>query len=519
MLARNPSLVILGAGFAGSLCALGAHRLGHSVLVLDKARHPRFAIGESSTPVANRVLHDLAVRYDLPRLLPLTKYGPWQRTYPTIVSGLKRGFSYFAQQPGLPFRPDPAHGNELLVAASAHDETSDTQWLRASVDAFLAAEVRAAGIELWEGVQLAPLEHRGPGDWRLSGRRGALTDLPAAEEPFEITTPLLIDGTGEASVVARTLGIEERRDQLRTRSRSLFSHFTGVGSWRSWLADHGGDVACHPFPCDDAAQHMLLDGAWMWVLRFNNGVTSAGLAIDEHRHPLPDGIRPEEEWADWLRTYPSVGEMLADTQVVTPPGRLVRTGRIQRRWARAVGVDWVALPHTAGFIDPLHSTGIAHSLCGVERLLHLLGQTGGGAALAAALPSYEATVFREIDLIDLLVAGCYRTLGRFRLFATWSMLYFAAATTYERRRATEGYAPQREFLNADDATFRGLVERLYDELGSVEPGEDAERRFEERVARALEPYNHVGLFDPAAQNLYRYTVAPDPASPLPPTTR
>ena len=39
---------------------------------MEKGRHPRFAIGESSTPVANLVLEGLARTYDLPRLLPLT---------------------------------------------------------------------------------------------------------------------------------------------------------------------------------------------------------------------------------------------------------------------------------------------------------------------------------------------------------------------------------------------------------------------------------------------------------------
>ncbi len=33
-----------------------------------------------------------------------------------------------------------------------------------------------------------------------------------------------------------------------------------------------------PYPLDDAAVHHVFDGGWVWVLRFNNGITSAGVA-------------------------------------------------------------------------------------------------------------------------------------------------------------------------------------------------------------------------------------------------
>ncbi|HLK56046.1 MAG TPA: hypothetical protein VKU00_05765, partial [Chthonomonadaceae bacterium] len=88
-------ILILGSGFGGSLLSMVAHRVGRSVLLLEKSRHPRFAIGESTSPLTNLIIEQLAVRYDLPRLLPLTTYGAWQRAYPGIACGLKRGFTYY----------------------------------------------------------------------------------------------------------------------------------------------------------------------------------------------------------------------------------------------------------------------------------------------------------------------------------------------------------------------------------------------------------------------------------------
>src|SRR5258706_13581068 len=86
-------IAILGSGFAGSMMSMIAARLGQSVLLIERGRHPRFAIGESSTPMANLLLEELETRYDLPRHLPLTQWGSWQEAYPHVGSGLKRGFS------------------------------------------------------------------------------------------------------------------------------------------------------------------------------------------------------------------------------------------------------------------------------------------------------------------------------------------------------------------------------------------------------------------------------------------
>src|SRR2546429_3114578 len=114
-------MAVVGSGFGGSLTAMIARRLGRSVILLERGRHPRFAIGESSTPLANLLLEELATRYDLPRLLPLTKWGSWQRAYPEIACGLKRGFTFHHHAFGKSFAADPQRGDQLLVAASPHD--------------------------------------------------------------------------------------------------------------------------------------------------------------------------------------------------------------------------------------------------------------------------------------------------------------------------------------------------------------------------------------------------------------
>src|ERR1051326_3252877 len=114
-------IAVIGSGFAGSLVAMIARRLGRSVVLLEKSKHPRFAIGESSTPLANLILEELCEKYLLMSLRPLTKWGTWREAQPKIPCGLKRGFTFFHHELGRGFSDNDSHQRQLLVAASPCD--------------------------------------------------------------------------------------------------------------------------------------------------------------------------------------------------------------------------------------------------------------------------------------------------------------------------------------------------------------------------------------------------------------
>ena len=494
-------IAILGSGFAGSLTTLIVDRIGLTPVLIDRTRHPRFAVGESSTPIANLVLEDLARRYQLPRLLPLTAYGSWQAAYPSVVCGVKRGFSFFKHETGQPFAPDASHANELLVTANSDDEHSDTQWLRSDVDRFLAQEVERAGLQVLDETNIAVTDETDSGGWILRGHRGAT--------PVSITARFLIDATGEAGFLRRSLGLKDDVSSVRTRSRAIYSHFVGVEPWNDRFTALGGRVADHPFCCDDAAQHHVLDGAWLWILRFNNRVTSAGVVVDEGRHPDDPSVAPEREWHGWLDRYPSVASLFRLAKLAQTPGVLRHTGRLQRRVNTVVGRHWALLPHTAGFIDPLLSTGIAHTLCGIERLMHVVGHCWGDESFESELKRYEAAVLSELTLIDELVSGCYASFGRFRLLTAYSMLYFAAATSYEHRRRATRDEFHGLFLCADDGELRQVIRDVRNQLAALvdahEPSAAHTADFERMVERRIAPFNLVGLCDASVSNMYRYT--------------
>ncbi len=491
-------IAIIGAGFGGSLTALIAQRLGLRPVLLERGTHPRFAIGESSTPIADLVLRSLAERYDLPRLTPLTRYGSWRRTYPMVACGLKRGFSYFYHPPGEAFVPRDDHANELLVAANAGEEHGDTHWYRADVDHFFVREVQAAGIPYLDRTRIESLEN--DKGWRIMARRD--------EQSIRVAASFVVDASGAGAVLARAMGISDDPASLHTNSRTVYAHFTGVRRWQEVYTELGGRTGDHPFPCDAAALHHVFDGGWMFVLRFDNGVTSAGFVLDRHSPQFAqtdDSLSPQDEWAMLLRRFPSIARQFDDAQAVEP---LRRTDRLQRLASRIAGPNWAMLPHTAYFLDPLHSAGNAHTLSGIERLTNILAESAEGADRARRLADYEQTMRREVALLDSLIHGCYAGFARFDLFTAFSMLYFTAATYSEHRRRTGGHSPGNAFLSADNPGFCEAVTNAYDGVRGLatEPTithEDT-RRYQREVARLIAPYNVAGLCDPTKRNMYPY---------------
>jgi FADH2 O2-dependent halogenase len=162
-------LAILGSGFGGTLLALIARQLGFAVVLLERGSHPRFAIGESSTPLADFKLAAIADDFGLDWLRPFSKYGTWKSVYPQISRGLKRGFSFFRHQAGVAWLPQSENNNALLVGASPDDERSDTHWFRAEFDAHLVQRAISAGVAYLDQLQVHTIQH--DRFWQLDAAR------------------------------------------------------------------------------------------------------------------------------------------------------------------------------------------------------------------------------------------------------------------------------------------------------------------------------------------------------------
>lgn len=499
-------VVIVGSGFAGSILARVVRAAGHDVTLVERGRHPRFALGESSTPLAAIALERLAARYGLADLHDLAAYGRWKVRLPDVRCGLKRGFTFYRHRPGQRYRNDETNANRLLVAASPDDAVADTHWLREDVDAFLFRQAAAEGVRCIDRTSLNAPERRN-GRFVLGGA--------GPHGPVRLAADLVVDASGPDGFLARHLELDAALPIGALHTRLVYGHFRDVQPLRR-AAGATAAFTDGPYPDEKAAVHHLLDDGWMYELAFDHGVVSAGFVVEgpAAAHAVANRA-PAEAFLALARRYPSLAARYEAAEPVRPVAAIPR---LQRRLARAAGRDWVLLPHVFQFWSPLFSTGIAWSLLGVERLgLLLEGADSSRAAersrLASGLERYAALLHSEGDHLRNLIEPAYRLRRDFDAFDAYVQAYFAAASYGETRQRlctappdTGGHWAWSGFLGATDPVLRRIfadAARLAEERQS-EPLPN-ERPRESPIAamrRLIAPRNVAGLADPSRRRLY-----------------
>jgi tetracycline 7-halogenase / FADH2 O2-dependent halogenase len=473
-------IAVIGSGFAGSLVAMIARRLGHSVVLLEKGKHPRFAIGESSTPLANLILEDLSERYGLSRVRPLAKWGTWQTAYPHVACGLKRGFTFYHHEPGVAFHDTASRREQLLVAASPNDRIADTHWYRPDFDAFLVGEAQNLGVvyldeaDLW-GVDVAQKRPF------IQGRRH--------NQPLEIHAAFVIDASGPRGFLHHALDLPEVPFKNLPPTQALYSHFTGVKRW----SELNPPAGLPPYPVDEAALHHVFPGGWIWVLRFNNGVTSAGVAATQGARAALgslDFAAGEASWKRLLEKFPSIAAQFAGAQTARP---FIHAKQLSFLSGHVSGSNWALLPSAAGFVDPLLSTGFPLTLLGIERLAQVLETKWGRSDFAQELFNYSMQTTIELVTTERLVAALYATMGDFELFSALALLYFAAASfTESARRLGKQEVAGNTFLLAEHPVF-GVRLRYCVDLALRTPTDEARADLLQKIQQTIEPVNIAGL--------------------------
>jgi FADH2 O2-dependent halogenase len=477
--------------------------------MVDSATHPRFALGESSTPLADFLLEHIADEFGLVELRSLSRWGSWQRDLPQLRAGKKRGFSYFEHSSGEHFNETSAHERSLLVAASTNDEVSDTHWMRSDVDHWLFKKACSAGAQALLQATVSNVTRSGE-RWniKLSSQAG-LESLDARE---------IVDASGGAGVLGQALKLAELSNVLKTKNSVLFGHFLDVASMSQWLQANGLGEPAPVFDSDDAAQHHLIDEGWLWMLRFNDGTTSVGLVESAEGGEGQQGMRELDgsqrldRFKRRISKYPTLGILLENARLIAPEqglgAGLGALDRMSRLWSIGAGDGWVMLPSTVGIVDPLHSTGIAHALTGVQRVARFLI----GASKDGQRVRYGVDAVQEVRWIDRLVAVAYAAKSiDFSWFNAATCLYFLAAIECERQMAESGRMPCG-FLAREDAELLGWIrwfENRTQALASMEASElpselnsslDAFRGF-------IKSRNEPGFLEPDLRNRHAKSAA------------
>ncbi|MDX1953575.1 MAG: tryptophan 7-halogenase [Verrucomicrobiota bacterium] len=478
-IATKFDFLVLGSGFGGTITSMVLRQQGYSVALVEKGTHPRFAIGESSTPFSNLLLEKLAVNFGLPILNSFSEWGRWQREMPQISAGLKRGFSFFHHEPGITSVRE--RSKQLLVAASPNDVVADTHWYRPEFDEFLVKTAQENGVIYFDSSIIQSCRHI-KGSWTVSiARYGAVLNLSAG---------FIIDASGSNSFLANMFHIPNRRFEFMPQTCAVYAHFQNVHRFDQ----SSGFNSNLPYPPDDAALHHVFRGGWIWVLRFNNGITSAGAALEDWlATELNDSSEDAENtWKRLLQRFPAIQAQFKQAEAVTP---FYFTNQLSFRRSEVAGESWAMLPSAAGFVDPLLSTGFPLTLLGIYRLGKVF-QEKGPHLRKGDLTEYQAKTFAEMDTAADLISALYFTMGSPEKFNLLALVYFAAMSFTETAWRLKKEELASSFLLAGDLNFSAGLKHLCNRARSgsaITPND---------ISSVIENYDIAGLGDWSRNNYY-----------------
>lgn len=400
--------MVLGSGIGGSSVAAILARQGVSVAMIDAARHPRFALGESTIGETSFLMRLLALRYDVPELARVsTSRGI--RDHASRRCGIKTNFGFVYHRPNV--EHDPYEVTQCSVSEGPFGPESHL--MRADIDEYLFHAAVRYGAVAREGVRVRSVS------FTDDGARIELSD----DEVF--TADYVIDATGRTSVLAGEFGLREEPCRFRTNARTIFTHMRGVKPYDSVEPSSGQPNLWH-----QGTLHHLFHGGWMWVIPFDNhpaagsDLVSVGLSLDTTVFPGREGVTAQQEWDGFMARYPTMGRQFAEATVAFP---WVSTGRTQFSSSRTVGDRWVLMSHAAGAIDALFSRGMANTMAVIEAFVPLFLAAREDRDFSAGRFAYIDTLNQRIlDNNDRLIAGSYISFRDFDLWRAWSKMWYLA---------------------------------------------------------------------------------------------
>ena len=406
--AETYDIAVLGTGIGGTLLSAILSRNGLRTVMIDGGTHPKFAIGESTTPDTTIRMKLMAQRFGVPEIANLSNFYSL-RDKVGSSSGVKRGFSFLYHHEGEEQQPQESQQLPTLTAPFG----PDCHWFRQDTDAYMMAVAVQYGAILHQNTRIADIEFSDAGV-HLRSNQGK-----------EFTARCLVDASGMNSILAQKFDVREQPSHFTTDTRTLFTHMVNVKSYDKISPARSAHGL--PYPFAQTTLHHIFPGGWFWVIPFDNhpdatnSLCSVGLTLNRDIHP-ESGLAPEEEFAQFVQRFPSIAQQFEEAQAVRP---WIASNRVQWSSTQMVGDRWTLLPSSAGFVDPLFAGGLSITCAGVMKLADLLlaANRTDDFCRETLLP-YEASIQFSLEHHDQLVSSAYFAFSQgFELWNAWFRIW------------------------------------------------------------------------------------------------
>jgi len=486
-------VIILGTGIGGGLLGSVLARHGVRVLMIDSSKHPRFAVGEATTPDTSFRLKILSAKYDVPEIANL---GSFHRLRDNVspACGVKRSFSFLYQREGLEQNPKETHQYPTLAAPFG----PDCHFFRQDTDAYLLSVAVEYGAETKQETRIT--------DFEITADQVSVT----THKGRQFTAQYLVDAAGFRSPVADKLGLRGNPEEFfKTNSRSIFTHMVGVKMY-----DMVGAARKEyelKYPLSQGTLHHVIDGGWFWVIPFNNHreatnpICSVGLTLDRNKYP-ETGKDAEEEFFEFVNRYPSMKRQFEGARAVR---NWVSTPRLQYCSKQIVGDRYALLAHAGGFIDPLFSPGMNLTASSTDllarHLLHAIKETGDFSREAFKL--VEDRFQYNLKYFDRVVGTAFMSWCDYDLWDAWFRVWVVGvlvatelnANLFMRYLQTgdvkvlddSGSFPYAAVLGAKFEEHAKVYDAMYEDIERFERGEIDAKTAADRIRRGFKGLKYI----------------------------
>lgn len=302
--------IVIGGGPSGSSYSITLGRLGHSVLLLERDKFPRFHIGESLLTYTADVLEQLGLLdqvceagFVIKRGIELTgTEGSFRRLALEHIGGERRGWTFHVER---------SHFDKILLDAAT--ETT--------------------GVTVHQKARVTELLYSGE---RISGVRYTLDG-----QEHTANARFIIDASGRAGMIARALGLRKTDDHLKMAA--VFKHFGDV------------DEANNPATQGDI-QLGLHENGWVWAIPIRPNVMSVGCVAPAE---VLRASRPEDVFDEHLERVPRIKERIKGTKVIRD---LSGESNFEYHCDTLAGPGYFVVGDSGCFTDPVFSGGVLLAL-------------------------------------------------------------------------------------------------------------------------------------------------------------